>query len=84
MNTYKCPVIGPPPRPSRTTAARLSKLLRASTGATAAKILTLGGIVSMSDRVTPERDAEIGVNAYLNKPANTVELTACLRRLFKR
>jgi PAS domain S-box-containing protein len=41
-------------------------------------------LTGMSDRVTPERAAEIGVNAYLNKPANMVELTTCLRRLLRR
>jgi PAS domain S-box-containing protein len=39
-------------------------------------------VTGMSERVTPERATEIGVNAYLHKPAGGVELTACLRRIF--
>jgi len=38
-------------------------------------------LTGMSDRVTPERAAEIGVNAYLHKPIGNVALTACLRRI---
>jgi PAS domain S-box-containing protein len=41
-------------------------------------------LTGMSDRVTPERAAELGVNAYLNKPASMVDLTTNLRRLFRR
>jgi len=41
-------------------------------------------LTGMSDRVTAEKAAEIGVNAYLNKPVGNVELTTCLRRLLKR
>jgi CheY-like chemotaxis protein len=41
-------------------------------------------LTGMSERVTPERAAEIGVNAYLNKPATMVELTTCIRRLLRR
>jgi PAS domain S-box-containing protein len=39
-------------------------------------------LTGMSERVTPERAAEIGVDAYLHKPVGNVELTTCLRRLF--
>jgi AmiR/NasT family two-component response regulator len=41
-------------------------------------------VTGMSDRVTPEQAAEIGVSAYLHKPISSADLTTCLRRLLKR